>query len=88
MKYKITQLKILVKKSTKTMIEGLNELIKDHSKKPFHSQLDEAKGPKMDCQDMVGYDPLHPEFLQLPPVNLHSTHRKYAEFNQPLSKIF
>ena len=79
-----------MKKNTDTMTRGLNqlfmpmnELLQEHSKQPFHSQLDEAKSPKIGFQNMVGY----PEFLELPTVNLCSTHRKYAKFNQPLSKI-
>ena len=66
----------------------MNELSHDRSKQPFRSQPDEAKSPKMGCQNMMEYDPLHLEFLESPTVNLCLTHRKYAEFNQPLSKIF
>ena len=70
------------------MTEGLNELMQDYSKHSFRFQLDETESPKMDCQDMVGYDPLHPEFSKVPIIDLHSTQRKYINFNQPLSKIF
>ena len=66
----------------------MNKLLHDHSKKSFCSQPNEAKSPKMGYQNMVGYDPLHLEFLEAPTVNLRSTRREYAEFNQPLSMIF
>ena len=92
---KITQLKDLVKENNHALIRGfnqlfmlVNELLQDCSKQPFHSQPDEAKSPKMGCQNMVGYDPLHPEFLEASKVNLRSTRREYAELNQPLSKVF
>ena len=87
MKFKITHLEILVKESTKTMTECLNKLMEDYSKQSFHSQLDEAESPKMDCQDMVGYDLLHLEFSKVPIIDFNSTQRKYINFNQPLSKI-
>ena len=89
--YRITQLEVLMKENTDIMTRGLNqlfmlmnELLQEHSKQPFHPQLDEAESPKVGYQNMVGY----PEFPELPTVNLRSTHRKYAKFNQPLSKIF
>ena len=37
---------------------------------------------------MMGYDPLHPEFLESPIVDLSLTYRKYSKFKQPLSRIF
>ena len=84
-----------MKENTNTLTRGLNQLFMlmnelwhDRSKKPLRSQLDKAKIPKMGCQNMMGYDPLYLEFLELPTVNLRSTHRKYAELNQSLSKVF
>ena len=37
---------------------------------------------------MVRYNPLNPEFSKVPTINIHSTQRKYINFNQPLSKVF
>ena len=71
MKCKITQLEILVKESTKTMTKCFNELMQDYSKQSFRSQLNEAESPKMDCQDMVGYDLLHPKFSKVPTIDLY-----------------
>ena len=83
--YRVTQLELLVKENTITMTRGLNqlfmlmnELLWDRSKQPFHSQPDKVKISKMGCQNMVGYDPLHLEFLEPPTINLRSTQRKYA----------
>ena len=93
--YKITQLEVLVKENTNTLTEGfnqlftlMNEFLQDHSKQPYCSEFDEAKGQRRSSQSMVGYDPLYPEFLESPIVNLCLTCRKYSKFNQSLSRIF
>ena len=59
----------------------MNEFLKDHSKKPYCSKFDEAKGQRKSSQSTVGYDPLHPEFLESPIVDLSLNYRKYSKFN-------
>ena len=52
--YKTAQLEVLVKENTNTMTKGfnqlfmlINELLQDHTKQPYCSELDEAKSQEM-----------------------------------------
>ena len=54
MKYKTTQLEVLLKENTNTLTKCFNqlfmlihELLQGHSKQPYCSELNEAKSPKM-----------------------------------------
>ena len=67
--FRITQLEVLVKETTDTLTRGLNqlfmlmnELLQDHSKQPYRSELDEAKSQGMGNQSSMEYNLL--EFIK------------------------
>ena len=63
----------------------MNELLQDHFKEPYHSELDEAKSQGMGNQSSMDYILL--EFLES--LIVHPlTHEKPLKFNQPLFMIF
>ena len=90
--YKIIHIEVLVKENTNTMTKGfnqlfmlINELLQDHTKQPYCSELDEAKSQEMGNQSSVDYNLL--EFLESF-IDHPLTHEKPPKFNQPLSMIF